>query len=236
MRGLRAATLTAVLAGQVSTAVAGVLSPGVLLAAVAVTVAGASAAGRIPAPRAGLLRNGATGAAAILAVATVPRLSSGPGTREVLGPLLVGIVALQAWTWCARSDLRTALLAAFGLLVLGASYAPDVLVGLPLLVGWAAALVGVTLMSAARTTEQVDVVLRAPTSRPPLAAPALAAALGLVCFLLVPVPEDAGVQSRLARAAADSGLAGSGRAAPGAYTGDRVDLRVRGELSDEPLL
>lgn len=236
MTALRWSTLVAVLAGQVATAVAGVLPLPVLVAAVAVTIGGAVVSGRVEPRHASLLRHGATAVTGVLAVAALPRLASGPGTREVLGPLLVGIVALQAWTWFARSDLRTGQLAAFGLLVLGASYAPDALVGLPLLVGWAAALVALSLTAAARTVEAADVVLPAARTRPPVVAPALAAVLGLVCFLLVPVPEDAGLQSRLARAASEAGLTGSGRAAPGAYTGDRVDLRVRGELSDEPLI
>ncbi len=234
MTGLRGAALVAVLTGQVATAVAGVLPVPLLLVAVVITAAGAAVAARGVAQE--LVRRGATLAVGLLALAVLPRIAAGEGLREVLGPLLVGVVALQAWTWHARSDLRTGVVAACGLLVLGASYAPDVLVGLPLLVGWGAALAALVLAVRERSTEGADVVLRAASPRAPLVlAAAFAALLGLVAFLLVPVPEEAGLQSRLARAAAAAGLSG-GRAAPGAYTGDVVDLRVRGELSDEVLI
>ena len=84
-----------------------------------------------------------------------------------------------------RRDLRTALIVAVGLLVLGASYSPDVLVGLPLLVGWVAVLLALGSLA------------RVPL-RPLLPAAALAVVLGLVAFLLVPVPGPAGARSRLA--------------------------------------
>lgn len=234
MTGLRAAALVAVASGQVASAVAGVLSVPLLVVALAVTAAGAAVSAQGRAAEA--VRRGATLAVGLLALAVLPRVTAGEGLREVLGPLLVGVVAVQAWTWQARSDLRTGVVAACGLLVLGASYAPDVLVGLPLLVGWGAALAALVLAVRERATEGADVVLEAPSPRAPLVlAAAFAALLGLVAFLLVPVPEEAGLQSRLARAAAAAGLSG-GRAAPGAYTGDVVDLRVRGELSEEELV
>lgn len=234
MTGLRIATLVAVLTGQVASAVAGVLSVPVLLVAVVVTAAGAAVSARPRGVEA--VRRAATLAVGLLALAVLPRVTAGEGLREVLGPLLVGVVAVQAWTWHARSDLRTGVVAACGLLVLGASYAPDVLVGLPLLVGWGAALAALVLAVRERSAEGADVVLRAVSPRAPLAlGAAFAALLGLVAFLLVPVPEEAGLQSRLARAAEAAGLSG-GRAAPGAYTGDVVDLRVRGELSEEVLV
>lgn len=239
MDGLRRAALVAVLAGQVGAAVAGVLPVPLLVAALAVTALGVRVSAAAGPARAVLLRRGSNLGAALLAVAAVPSLTGADedGLRGVLGPLLVGIVALQVWTWQAPRDVRTGVLAAGGLLVLGASYAPDVLVGLPLIVGWVAALVAIVLATGARAAEGADLVLTAPRPRSALlVAPALAAVLGLVAFLLVPVPEEAGLQSRLARAASDAGLPGSGRAAPGAYTGDTVDLRNRGELTDEPLI
>ncbi len=180
----------------------------------------------------------ATGGVLLLALAVLPQVGTGggeDGLRGLLGGLLVGVVALQSLTWHSRRDLRTGVLAACGLLVLGASYAPDVLVGLPLLVGLSSVLVALVLATRDGVADGADAVLRAPAPRAAVLVPtALAAVLGLVAFLLVPVPEDAGLQSRLSRAAGD--LAGSGRGAPGAYTGDRVDLRVRGELSEEPLI
>lgn len=238
MTGLRRAALLAVLAGETAAATAGVLPVSLLGLAVPVTVAGSLLSARATGSTAVLQRRVATALVLLLALAALPQLTTGggeDGLRGVLGPLLVGVVAVQSLTWHARRDLRTGVLAAGGLLVLGASYAPDVLVGLPLLVGLPAVLASLVLATRAAVEERADAVLRAPVPRATVLLPtALAAVLGLVAFLLVPVPEDAGLQSRLPGAAGD--LAGGGRGAPGAYTGDRVDLRVRGELSDEPLL
>lgn len=238
VRALRRAALVAVLAGELAAYVGGVLPLALLGIAVLVTGAGAAVAARASCARAVHLRRASTLTIGLLAVAALPQLSVGDedGLRGVLGPLLVGVVSVQTWTWHTLRDLRTGVLAATGLLVLGGSYAPDVLVGLPLLVGWGAALVALVLLPRIAVAHDVGAVLATTSPRPLLlVGPALAAVLGVVAFLLVPVPEDAALQSQLARSAL-ADVAGSGRAAPGAYTGDRVDLRTRGELSDEPLL
>jgi transglutaminase-like putative cysteine protease len=142
----------------------------------------------------------------------------------VLGPLLVAVQVLQALTWRTRRDLQTALLVALGLLVLGGSYAPDTVVGLPLLAGWASALVAGLLLR--RGTQP------AAGARPVVAATALALALGVAAFLLVPVPDDRALRSRLTAAA--QAVQPSARGA--VFTGDRMDLHTRGELSDTPLV
>jgi transglutaminase-like putative cysteine protease len=234
---LRRAALVALLCGQTAAAVSGVLPLALLPVAAAVAVAGERLSARVRRPQ--LLQVVATVASVGLVLVLLPGLLSGAaesGLRGGLGVLLVGITAVQPLTWSRAREVQTAVVAAAGLLVLGASFAPDLLVGLPLLVGWVACVVAVLLAARERATDGADVVLTAPAPRASLpVAAALAAVLGLVAFLLLPVPEDAGLQSRLAQAASSAGLSG-GRAAPGAYTGDSVDLRVRGELSDEPLL
>jgi transglutaminase-like putative cysteine protease len=141
----------------------------------------------------------------------------------------------QALTWSARRDLQTGLLVAVGLLVLGASYAPDLVVGVPLLGGWVACVVAVVLLVRQRERDAADVVaapLGRPAPAPLVVVGGLAVALGLVAFLLVPVPQDAGLQSRLAAQAQATAPSG-GRTA--GYSADELDTSVRGDLSDQPL-
>lgn len=236
--GLRLAAVVAVVCGHVAAVAATVLPAVALLATVPLTVAGAVVTAKAAERTAAVLRAGATLVVLGLALAVLPRVLSGggeAGLRGVLGPLLVGVSVAQAWTWTRRRELCVAVLGAVGLLVLGASFAPDVLVGLPLLAGWVAAVTALVLADRDRASEGVDVVLAGGSPRSPIVvAAALAAVLGLAAFLLVPVPDEAALRSRLAQAAA--GTAASGRAVPGAYTGSRVDLRIRGQLSDAPLI
>ena len=236
MSGLRWAAITAVLAGQTAAWVAGVLPLPLLVLAFAVTLSCAALSARVPA-RYGRL--GSNALALALAAVTVPQVAGAGGTaglREVLGPLLVGVCAVHALAWEGQRDLQTALVGASGLLVLGASFAPDILVGAPLLIGVGALLAGGLLNRCERDRASAQVVVPGGVSGRSLAVPAaLVGVLGLALFLLIPLPDGAGATSRAA-AAAGAGLGGSGRAAPGAYTGDRVDLRVRGELSDRPVL
>ena len=227
----------ALVCGELAVTVAGVLPAVLLPVAVTVGLLGERLSARVPDARARLLRGVATAGCLLLTAALAPGvLGSGEaGPRGVLGPLLVGIAALQTLAWQRPRDVQTGVVAAVGLLVLGASFAPDVLIGLPLLVGWWAVVVAVVLAVREGTAAGADVVLRAPAPRAPVVvASALAAVLGVVAFLLVPVPEEAGLRSRLSAAASDAGS--SGRGVPGAYTGDRVDLRNRGDLTDAPLV
>ncbi len=236
MTGLRRAALIAVLAGQVGAWLSGVLPWVLLPIALLATVGCSRLSSALPEQTA---RRVATGLALVLSVLVLPGLAGGaPGDlRGVLGPLLVGICVVQALTWQQRRDLQTAVLGALGLLVLAASYAPDVLVGLPLLVGWGATLVAGVLAAQERSRATADVVLAAHPRTPSLLVPAaLAGVLGLVVFLLVPMPQDTGLTSRLGTQATAASGAGTGRGAPGAYTGDRIDLRVRGELGDRPVI
>ncbi len=234
MTGLRRAALVAVLAGQVGAWLAGVLPLLLLLPALLGTVGCARLATALPERT---LRRVATGVALALCGLVLPQLSAASGAggqRGVLGSLLVGISVVQALTWQRRRDLQTAVLTALGLLVLGASFAPDVLVGLPLLVGWGASVVAGVLAARERTAESADVVAAGRAPRSSVVTPAaLAGVLGLVLFLLVPMPQDTGLASRLG---SQAGGVGSGRGAPGAYTGERVDLRLRGQLSDRPVI
>lgn len=239
MKDLRLAVLATVCLGHAAAAVAGVLPALLALLAVALTAAGCALAVTGGPSRARLLRLLATVLAGLLALAVLPQALAAAEPRELLGPLLVGIAVVQSATWATRRDLQTGLLCGVGLLVLGASFAPDVLIGLPLLAGWGAALAAGILLGRARTLEAADVVLPAagPVRTPVLSACALAAVLGLIGFLLVPASQDAGLRSRLA-GAVGSNVVQATRAALGAgvFSSGRVDLRLRGDLSDRPLL
>src|SRR5690349_16909270 len=139
MRELRRLAVIAGVLGQVAAAVAGVV-PWPLLPVVAFSYASAAlVAERAGERRAGQLSVLATAVALVLAAFTVPGLSvDRDALRMSLGLLLVLIQVVHALTWRARRDIQMGLCVAGALLVLGASFAPDVLVGLPLLVGWAA--------------------------------------------------------------------------------------------------
>ena len=237
---LRTPVLVAGLCGQSAAVLSGVL-PAVLLpvTALALVLCARLAAG-VPPARAEQVRRVATALALVGSALGATRLGEGgpaDGLRGVLGPLLVGVQIAQSLTWQARRDLQTGLVVAVGLLVLAASYAPDLVVGLPLLAGWAAGLLALTRLVEAQGAAAADVVVgpvgpvgRGPTG-PAWAATGLALAAGLVAFLLVPVPESGGINSRLA--------AGTGQAATspraGGLTGDSVDTSVRGELTDRPI-
>lgn len=231
---LRRAVVVTAVSGQCAAAVAGVLPPAGLVLAAPLLLAAAAVSARLDDRAARRLRAAATVLAAGLAVLVLPGALSAGEPRQVLGPLLVGLSVLSASTWRTRRDLQGGMLSGLGLLVLGASFAPDVLVGLPLLVGWAAALSAGVLAGRARAAEGADLVL--PGGRGTWVAPvALAAVLGLVGFLLLPVDQDAGLRSRLAQAGLGDGATRAGLGA-GVFSGGRVDLSVRGELGDRPLL
>ena len=232
MTGLRRAALVAVLAGQVGAWLAGVLPLLLLLPALLGTVGCARLATALPERT---LRRVATGVALALCGLVLPQLSAASGAggqRGVLGSLLVGISVVQALTWQRRRDLQTAVLTALGLLVLGASFAPDVLVGLPLLVGWGAAwspACSPPVSGPPRPrTSSLLAVHRARPSSPLRHSP------GCSAWCLPARPHAAGRRS--GQRLGSQQAVGSGRAAPGAYSGQRVDLRVRGELSDRPLI
>lgn len=231
--GVRRAVVAAGVSGQLAVTVAGVLPWPALCLAAAVLVAGSRAALAADDRRARLLRAVASGLILLLALLTPPRALAGGGpggARDALGLLLVGVVAAQGLTWRTDRDLRVGLLGAVGLLVLGASYSPDVLVGLPLLTGWAAALVAGARLHQLR-------VAPGPLRLGQLATPtALAMVLGLVAFLLVPAHVSASLRGRLGQAT--TGASPLGDAAPrstSSYRAGSLDLRSRGSLSDAPV-
>ena len=216
----RRATLVAGLAGQLSAAVVGALDWVLLPVATVLLVVLTEVAGRVPAARAGLVRHAGSGFALVavaLVLASSPPLGDATALKPTLGLLLVGAQLGQALHWQAARDLRAGLGCALGLLVLSASYAPDVLVGAPLLVGWAAAVVA----------------LARPHTHRVVATTAVAVVLGLVAFLLVPVPLSPGLRSRLAGASPPPLRTTAGLTA---FTGDTLDLRQRGALPTQPVI
>ena len=236
MGELRVAALVAGAFGQVAAALAGVLPLSMLPVALAALVACALVSGRTAARTAPVTAGLASAAALVLLLATLPRLSlDRDSLRQHLGLLLVGIQVLHALTWRTRRDLQTALTVATGLLILGASFAPDVLVGLPLIAGWVAVVAGVVLASAVRSTEGVTAVATGGGRPAVLPATALALVLGLAAFLLVPAGDVHARPSAHNPRAALTGGTGVSRGT-GAYSSPEMDLRVRGALSDRPVL
>jgi transglutaminase-like putative cysteine protease len=222
------AVLVAGVAGQVSAAVVGILPWPVLPLAAGLLLAGARLGVRADERRAALLRRVASFVALAVVLSRLPGLATAGDPEHLkgsLGLVLVVVQVCQSVGWRAAREVRGGLLTAVGVLVLAASYAPDVLVGLPLVVGWVAVLVGVARLQGVRPAQLWP-------------ATALAVVLGLVAFLLVPAPVSAGVRSRLAGRAAggEPATAGRGEGGAGAYSGEQIDLRRRGALSPEPLL
>lgn len=231
--------LLAGLLGQVAAWSAGVLPTAVLPVAAALLVGATRAAAAADPAGAAVLRRVSTGLALVASLLAAPALTSqgAGGVREVLGPLLVAVQVAHALTWRSPRDLRTGLVVTSGLLVLGASFAPDVLVGLPLVAGWAVCVAALVPVGAAARRVGVDVVAGDPSSGAGrrdsvLQATGLAVALGLLAFLVVPAPSSAPIGRRLS-SAGDEAAPSSARAR--ALTGERLDMRTRGQLSERVL-
>lgn len=209
------AVVVAGLAGQLSAALVGALPWLLLPASMGLYVVAAMLSLRASEGRGKILRY--VGSALVLVsagviLATLQRPLDPLLLKGSLGLLLVAAQVGQAMSWRQSRDLGSGLVTALGLLVLGASYAPDVLVGLPLLVGWVAVLVALSHLHG---------------SQPVLPVTAVAVVLGLVAFLLVPVPVAAGVRSRLAPAPSREALGAR------IFSGDVLDLRLRGRLGTD---
>jgi transglutaminase-like putative cysteine protease len=236
MRELRRTAVVAGVLGQVAAAVAGVLPWPLLVVAAGLYAGAATLSGRVDDRRARALRAVATGLALLMALVALPGIAADRDSlRSGLGLLLVGVQAVHALTWRARRDLDTALAIAAALLVLGASFAPDILVGLPLLGGWAAVVAGAVLSAGERAVAGTARLADGGRRPAVLPATALAVVLGLAAFLLVPVPETPAQRNPFTAIATAAGIPGQGRTG-GTYSSGRLDLRVRGTLSDRPVL
>ncbi len=213
------AVLATGLAGQLAAASVGAI-PWALLPVSAGLYAGAAWwAAHADDRRAAQLRKAGALLAVVVMLALAPSFPWPPEPqqlKEILGFMLLGVQVGQALSWRQDRDLRSGLLTALGMLVLGASYAPDILVGIPLLIGWAAALAALGRLQGARSV---------------LPATALAVVLGLVAFLLVPVPVSATLRSRLAGISP----APTRDSAIRVFSGEELDLRQRGKLTKDPV-
>lgn len=238
MREARRSLLVAAVLGQVAAWLAGVLPLLVLPVSAALLVALALIGARASERRAVQLRRAGGLLALVATLVALPRVlgSADGGLREVLGPLLVAVQIAQAVSWRTRRELQTGLLVAGGLLVLGASFAPDVLVGLPLVAGWAACLLTLVRLQALPTATATATSVqggRPAASRLPVLVPALGLAMALVAFLLIPVSDGGGALAQRLSAAARGPQALTGRAS--VFGGGGVDLRTRGTLSEQVL-
>lgn len=217
MRPAARAVVATGLAGQLAGASVGALPWALLPVSAGFYVAAGWWAGQLDERRGAMLRRAGSAVALVVILVLLPTLELPPAPQELkgtLGLMLVGVQVGQAMSWRHDRDLRGGLLTALGLLVVGASYAPDILVGIPLLLGWVAALVALGRLQGTRSV---------------VPATAVAVVLGLVAFLLVPVPVSASLRSKLA------GVAPVSREAHGVrvFSGQELDLRQRGKLSND---
>jgi transglutaminase-like putative cysteine protease len=229
MRSGTTAILVAGLAGQLSASAVGALPLALFPVTAVLLVVAAWLSAHADEARSTVLRRTGTIGSLGVALAGLPSLASGGGDsvhlKGSLALILLGVQVAQALSWRELRDLRTGLSCAVGLLLLGASYAPDVLVGLPILVGWVSALVALGQLKGLPARQVV-----APT--------AVALVFGLVAFLLIPVPATAGLRSRLAGGRHENVDEALTRTAQGAtaFNGTELDLSVRGALATDPLL
>ncbi len=224
-RGMLAG-VAAGLCGQVATAIVAILPWPVLPLTATLFVVAVWLGLRASERGALLLRRGATTVALVVALAFLPGVIGVADVQAVkgtLGLVLVAIQVCQAVSWQVARERRSGLFIALGVLVLAASYSPDIFVGLPILVGWTALLVALAQLQGARLSQVLPAV-------------SVALVLGLVAFLVVPTPVSAGLRSRLAKGSADVPAAqGRGEAGAAAFSGDSLDLRRRGALSTDPV-
>jgi transglutaminase-like putative cysteine protease len=217
------AVLVAGVAAQLSVATVGALPWFVLpLSGLGYVISGL-AAERAEGRRSDVLRGSGTALALLGLIALGPRVLSNADRvdiKEDLGMMLIIAQVGQALSWRTVRDLRSGLMASFGLLVLSASYAPDMLIGIPLLAGWVAVVCGLALLGG---VGRVDAA-RATT---------VAVAVGLAAFLIIPFDPTDGARARLRQS---HGGQASERLPIGAFTTDQLDLRVRGQLSTTEIL
>lgn len=262
--GLRQSVLAAGVAGQLAAASSGVLSPVVVPFTLGALVGLDQLRTRSPRHQV-LLGNVASGAVALAVLVAAPMLiDGGSGLRNVLGPLLLVVQLGQVLLWRTVRDVQTGLLVAFALLLLGASFAPDLVAGVPLGLGGAACVAGLAQLvqhrdagrasnepgtgrswlrtaraqgrpvgRSAGTTPPTVVVPGGPPTRM-LVPTGVALVVGLVLFLLVPVPGGAGLASRAGLSDRSSTAAPSARG-QGLADQQQLDLTVRGQLGDRPL-
>jgi transglutaminase-like putative cysteine protease len=229
MRSGTTAILLAGLAGQLSASAVGALPLGLFPVTAVLLLGAAWLSGHADEARSVILRRTGTVGSLGVALAGLPALASGGADaahlKGSLALMLLGVQVAQALGWREPRDLRTGLSCAVGLLLLGASYAPDVLVGIPILLGWIAALVALGQLKGLRPRQLV-----APT--------AVAVVFGLVAFLLIPVPATAGLRSRLAGGERSSTEPPVTRTAQGStvYSNGYLDLSLRGALATTPVL
>ncbi len=183
-----------------------------------------------------------------VAVTTLVRPSLGvDNLPETLALTLLGLCLAHTLVHDKERDLVVGLLVGGLMLVLAAGTAPGWGIALPLLVGWSAALGCVIVLHRNAQLRAAHLAAPAPrTARAPrhvgtvVRAIAAVAITGALLLLLVPLPDGANLRSRLALSDSPDNPGDGGDAlgsrSPGSYSSGALDLRVRGALSDEPIV
>ncbi len=171
------------------------------------------------------------------------------GVGPLLASLLVGVQVAHSVVLNARRDLLVGLVIGLFMTVLAAGLSPGLVVAVPLLLSWPAAVTGIVLAHRLTESDGADAVAvlhrsAAGTAPGPRTAGrvtvvvAVCVVLGLAVFLVLPQPQGISARSRLLGGEAPDPTGGSAGVSRSAsyYTGGYLDLRVRGTLSSDPVL
>lgn len=248
---LRVSAAATAVAGLVAVSVAGLLSWPTTVLVVLVVAVSAAAPVRYPSAKGVATRRLlATAVISFALVAAV--LTSGAGHADgmtelagSLGPWIAAVLPMVLIGQLLISDrvreVMVSLVIAGAMFVLALANHPPPAVGLPVLLGWPAAVIALVSAHDARSRARADVV--ATTGAPGLATEArrhaayVALSMLVAVLLVLVVPHPQGIQPRGARGdttGTDSGGPADGRTGRStqAYTTGVLDMRARGTLPD----
>ncbi|MEP7053877.1 MAG: transglutaminaseTgpA domain-containing protein [Actinomycetota bacterium] len=249
---LRITATLAAWCGLAALVLAGLLSPAAAFAA-AVLVAGVSlSCSMLRSPAAAQLRKQlsfGTLVAALLFVGFHLRGSRDASSlAHTLPPLLIGVLTAQGLGSDKRHDVMVSLALGEFMIVLAVGVSPATApVAIPMVLGWVLAIVALVQSHHFHSADcSAPALESSSTERPPMLGPAataaaLAVAIGMLIFLLVPHPSGTSAQRRLRNR---SGVAGPGNTDPGSgargrsaghYSRENLDMRVRGKLGSTPV-
>jgi transglutaminase-like putative cysteine protease len=236
---LRAVVVVTTLAGVAALALSGLTPGGIAALAAAAVAAGAAASRRYPSPAGVRARQGAALAVLVAVIVGVQPYVDRP--RVAIVPLSLGVAVVSSMLLdTVRDHVRAAALAV-SLVLLAVATAPAPRLAVPFTLAWLGALVAVVLVGHVPPADPRWTIAQTPAGRARVAprragaTVGLALVTGLVAFLLVPPPEQWQQQRRLEEQRRAAGQQAGGRSAS-AYSSGTLDMRIRGRLSEQPVL
>ncbi len=245
LRTLRLLVVAVDACGLMALALVGLLPP-LLAGAGLAAVAGAEALAYSWREDAGqtLRRIASFGVLTLVLLALVAGPAGNQDTSVVLAEALLGLCVAHALVHDRSRDLAVGLLVGCLMLVLAATTTPGVVVAVPVVVGLTAVLGGIVVMNSAQQASAAQVFAPPPrTTRAPHHAGALirtvltVGAVTVLVMLIVPVPDGSQLRDRLAGGSTATNTAtgpGTGRSVS-SYSSGALDLRVRGDLTTDPV-